>query len=534
MQRGLYFAAAFAGEHIAATEFVVGALFVSLGAGAFDVLVGLILGNLLAVLSWTLVCAPIAVQTRLTLYWYLRQIIGPAAMVVYNIVNAVMYCALGGAMITVAASALRIPFGIPDQVKWYPEDLRFVLVVFGIGAVVVLLAVLGFKRLAQFSTVCSPWMIVMFAVGALATLPMIGQVRDWSSLWQILNTQVWRGPEGPGHSIGFWHITAFAWACNLGMHLGLTDMAMFRYARRPAYGLYSATGMFLGHYVSWVCAGIMGAAAAIALSKPLVSLDSGSVATTALGSLGAVVVVIAGWTTANPMLYRSGLAFQVVSPGWARWKVTLIAGLITTTFACSPFIFTKMLDFIVFYGLTLMPIGTIVVVEHWLFPRLGWTQFWTARKGLLVNWPAMIAWLVPLVLGFLAVGLGWIHLFFLFIPVWFATAILYVILAAFAGARQPLPPLAAVPRSKPPVAIDVPTRPATGTIARVRYVAAGIIAVLSLAGCLAAGFWIFWAGRDAARLSQAITWMYWLSAAYFLSSTVWLSDNEKRRTSISD
>jgi NCS1 family nucleobase:cation symporter-1 len=48
LQRGLYFAAAFAGEHIAATEFVIGALFVSLGAGAYDVLVGLILGNLLA------------------------------------------------------------------------------------------------------------------------------------------------------------------------------------------------------------------------------------------------------------------------------------------------------------------------------------------------------------------------------------------------------------------------------------------------------------------------------------------------------
>ena len=55
LQRGMYFAAAFAGEHIAATEFVIGALFVSLGAGAYDVLVGLILGNLLAVLSWTLI-----------------------------------------------------------------------------------------------------------------------------------------------------------------------------------------------------------------------------------------------------------------------------------------------------------------------------------------------------------------------------------------------------------------------------------------------------------------------------------------------
>ena len=47
----------FSGEHIAATEFVIGALFVSLGATVYDVLVGLLVGNLAAVLSWTLVCA---------------------------------------------------------------------------------------------------------------------------------------------------------------------------------------------------------------------------------------------------------------------------------------------------------------------------------------------------------------------------------------------------------------------------------------------------------------------------------------------
>lgn len=49
---GGYFAASFAGEHVAATEFVIGALFVIWGASASDVVVGLLLGNLLAVLSW--------------------------------------------------------------------------------------------------------------------------------------------------------------------------------------------------------------------------------------------------------------------------------------------------------------------------------------------------------------------------------------------------------------------------------------------------------------------------------------------------
>ena len=60
-------------------------------------------------------------------------------------------------MITVSASAVRLPFGIPAQTKWYPEDMRFVLLVLVVGAVVVTLAILGFKRLAQFAVVCSPW-----------------------------------------------------------------------------------------------------------------------------------------------------------------------------------------------------------------------------------------------------------------------------------------------------------------------------------------------------------------------------------------
>ena len=44
----------YAGEHTAGTELMIGPLFVAAGVSAFDLLVGLLLGNLLAVLSWTL------------------------------------------------------------------------------------------------------------------------------------------------------------------------------------------------------------------------------------------------------------------------------------------------------------------------------------------------------------------------------------------------------------------------------------------------------------------------------------------------
>ena len=43
------------------------------GASAFDLVVGLLLGNLLAVATWRFLTAEIATQKRLTLYYQLRR-----------------------------------------------------------------------------------------------------------------------------------------------------------------------------------------------------------------------------------------------------------------------------------------------------------------------------------------------------------------------------------------------------------------------------------------------------------------------------
>ena len=53
LQGWKWFAALMAGEHVAATEFVIGPLFVIHGVAAVDLVIGLLIGNLLAVLSWT-------------------------------------------------------------------------------------------------------------------------------------------------------------------------------------------------------------------------------------------------------------------------------------------------------------------------------------------------------------------------------------------------------------------------------------------------------------------------------------------------
>ena len=534
LQPGRYFAASYGGEHVAGTEFVIGALFVAWGATASNIFLGLLIGNLLAVLTWTFVCAPIAVQTRLTLYWYLRRIAGPVTTTIYNILNAVLFCILAGCMITVSASAIRIPFGIPEQTKWYPEDVRFIVVAVLVGAVVVMLAILGFKRLAQFAEVCVPWMFLMFIAGAIVMLPGLAQkvlghpIGGFADFWELANKSIWTGVRPDGKPpIGFWHVAAFAWICNLAMHGGLSDMALLRYARKASYGLYSAFGMFLGHYLAWVCAGIMGAASALVVGKTISQMDAGGVAWQALGASGIIAVVLAGWTTSNPTLYRAGLAFQAVTPGWPRWLVTLVAGIVTTIMACFPFVFVYLLNFVALYGLLLMPVGAIVFVEHWIFPRIGLTQYWAARKNLVFSWPALFSWGIAIAVAIALRMTGTMHEFFVFLPTWFLTAILYTVFAAMAGAREHLPVLVLQPVGKAARAPggQKPAVKKTNTAARVW----GIVALGSLIVCLVLSIWVYVSGGEQYQQNMATfkSILIWPTLIHFIAGTIWAAKKDK-------
>jgi NCS1 family nucleobase:cation symporter-1 len=534
LQPGRYFAASYGGEHIAGTEFVIGALFVAWGATASNIFWGLLVGNLLAVLTWTFVCAPIAVQTRLTLYWYLRRIAGPVTTTIYNVLNAVLFCILAGCMITVSASAVRIPFGIPEQTQWYPQDFRFIVIAILVGAVVVTLAILGFKRLAQFAEVCVPWMFFMFIAGAIAMLPGLAQkilghpIAGLQDFWAIANKSIWTGVRPDGSKpIGFWHVAAFAWICNLAMHGGLSDMALLRYAKKASYGLYSAFGMYLGHYLAWVCAGIMGAAAAIVVGRSITQMDAGGVAWQALGVSGIIAVTLAGWTTSNPTLYRAGLAFQAVTPGWPRWLVTLVAGIVTTIMACFPFVFTYLLNFVALYGLLLMPVGAIVFVEHWIFPKLGLTQYWVARKNLIFSWPALFSWGIAIAIAMVLRMTGTMHEFFVFLPTWFITAILYTLFASMAGAREKLPELVIQSVSKAARA------PAEQKSAVKKADTAvwfwGIVALASLVVCLVLPIWVYFSSPDAYE-KNLVTFksiLIWPTLINFVSATAWAIKKEK-------
>jgi purine-cytosine permease-like protein len=217
-----------------------------------------------------------------------------------------------------------------------------------------------------------------------------------------------------------WHVIFFSWVANAAMHLGMSDLTILRYARKWQYGFASAVGMFLGHYVAWIASGVLYAAAH--------SDAPGVVAYEAIGIAGAICVVIAGWTTANPTLYRAGMALQVAS-GWSRWKVTLLAGAITTAAALFPALVMKLLDFVALYGLVLIPMGAVILADFYFIPKLGMQSFYAEKKKIDFNIAAGATWFAMLGLALFLNLFYKIELYFLPLPIWILSLGVYLLLS---------------------------------------------------------------------------------------------------------
>ncbi|MDO5968770.1 hypothetical protein Q4Q35_03035 [Flavivirga aquimarina] len=447
LHKWTHFLGLYAGEHVAATEFVIGATFVALGAKTMDILLGLLIGNILAILSWSLITTPIAVETRMSLYTYLNKIAGDKMTKLYNWANVIIFTVISAAMITVSSTAVRFAFDIPAQLNWYPTNLWFVLVVLIVGIVVVFVAIFGFNAVSKFSGICAPWLFVMFTSGALVLMPalsleVIGKsmLGGWEDFMAIGNQSIWTGTNSNGESgIGLLEVIGFAWAANTITHFGLIDMALFRYAKKKTYGWTTSSGMLFGHYIAWIAAGIMGAGTAVLVGKSIVALDPGDVAYYALGWSGFVIVIVAGWTTANANLYRAGLAAQAIFTQYSRKTTTLVVGLVTVIVACFPFVFTQILPLLTYAGLLVVPVGAIVFAEHQIFPRIGLTRYWSSYRQLTTSTPAITSWGLGLIFGFGLDFLNVMSFYYLFIPTWIFTILIYTLLASKFGAKDKYP-----------------------------------------------------------------------------------------------
>jgi purine-cytosine permease-like protein len=428
------FVGMYAGEHTAGTELMIGPLFVAAGVSAYDVVVGLLVGNLLAVASWVFMCAPIATRARLTLYFQLENICGRKLVTLYDLANGVMFCFLAGAMVTVSATALGVWFHFPMPAlnDLYPNSVGWVLAVLVCGAMIVVVAAYGYEIVAKVGEVAAPWMVLVFiAFGLVGFRQFIdatgAHVASLSDVWKLASTQICKGGDPlPGQTkFTFWHVMFFAWFCNMAMHIGMSDLSVLRFAKKSWYGIASGTGMFLGHYLAWLAAAIL-YAFQLHQDPSNTKVLPGPLAYQAAGLTGLICVIIAGWTTANPTIYRAGLAFQAVVPKASRFWVTILTGAVATVAGMFPAITMRLLDFVALYGLLLMPMGAVIFVDFWLIRKFGLQSSYAQRSGATFNWAAGAAWLVTLAVAFVLVKYAGLQIFFVSLPGWFIAATLYL------------------------------------------------------------------------------------------------------------
>ncbi|MEN6428793.1 MAG: hypothetical protein ABFE13_25880 [Phycisphaerales bacterium] len=498
----------YAGEHTAGTELMIGPLFVAAGVSAFDVVVGLIAGNVLAVLSWVFLCAPIATRARLTLYYQLEKICGRQLVTLYNLANGVMFCFLAGAMVTVSATALGVwfKFPMPALSDLYPNSVGWVVAVLAVGALISLVAAYGYEVVSKVANIAAPWMVLVFiAFGLIGLRQFINatgtEVSNLSDVWTLAKTHIWKGGDPqPGQvKFTFWHVMFFAWFCNMAMHIGMSDLSVLRFAKKSWYGVASGTGMFLGHFLAWLAASVL-YAFQLHQDPTNTKVLPGPLAYQAAGLAGLICVIIAGWTTANPTIYRAGLAFQAVIPKSSRFRVTLITGLIATIAAMFPAIAMRLLDFVALYGMVLMPMGAVVFVDFWLIPKLGLRGSYAEVSGKPSNWAAGLAWIVTVAACLAAISsIGRSSMWFVSLPGWFLAAGLYVGLSVFYQKHWD-------------------ERPATLTIARVVSWTSLVVLILFAV--------LFMTGRTS--LEQAKWIMMLATVVWFASASLWMWKEPKK------
>lgn len=371
----------FISRHTAGTEFAIGPLFVANGATAIDVVVGLLIGNILATLSWRFLVAPLATSQRLTAYYAMELVVGKHLMLVYDILACVLLAGLAGAMFTVSATAFGAISDVPmpELDDWLPSSWAFVGIVIGCGLVTTVVAAFGFTYVATFGELMTPVLIAGIIYLCVQSLQMLG-INDECGFWCIMTEKVYADekvdPNLP--TFGFGRCLAFAWFVDLQLHIGQNDLSLLRFAKSPNIGWASAggksavrksllhhscgimqlkpiyirvnalpdhqtiLGMFIGHYFAWIVAGLMYAVQLQETGET--SVAPGPIANLVGGGFGICIIVIAGWSTANPVLYSSGLALQHMFPQIRAWLSTIIVGILATVAACFPGLTNKIME----------------------------------------------------------------------------------------------------------------------------------------------------------------------------------------------
>jgi len=119
--------------------------------------------------------------------------------------------------------------------------------------------------------------------------------------------------------------------------------------------------------------------------------------------------------------------------------------------------------------------------------------------------------------------LGWIHLFFLAIPVWILTAVLYTVLAAASGAKESLPELQEPVKPVTPAHRKILTKRVGGR--KTPAYGAGLLAIACLLMIL---FFAYCTFESYILHTEFVAHLVWLTAVYFAAAITWANSRGRK------
>jgi len=183
--------------------------------------------------------------------------------------------------------------------------------------------------------------------------------------------------------------------------------------------------------------------------------------------------------------------------------------------------------------LMLAPIGAVIVTEHWIFPRIGFTRYWSYYRKNTTNFAAVITWIASLFLALYLERSGTLHLFFLLTPIWFFATLLYIGLASVMGARGVYSEAADMEAAEKQRQMEekaflendsAKAAEMSAKNTNTSFLVARLTAYLSLLACAAMSVQVYLGGD----LNWFRTWLIAPTLIYFVSATVWISQKEKQ------
>ncbi|MDH4619356.1 cytosine permease [Brevibacillus sp. AY1] len=256
------------------------------------------------------------------------------------------------------------------------------------GLFVTLIVIFGFKWLSWTAKIAVPGFLLVIAYG-------IYQVLKGHQLGDLIASP----PPGPALSIGV-AATMVAGGYMIG---AIVTPDMSRYCRNGKDVLWmTLIGTVVGLIVNMI---------AVLMAHAVASDDVLTIIMQTTGVLGAAIVIFATVKINDINLYASSLGITAAIDSFFRKKVnrgmvTLVIGVIGTLLSVLG-ILDKFVNFLVFLGIFVPPVGGIMVVDYFILKRHRKILDETREKGLLpdtaegLNPITIIAWILGSATGYL-------------------------------------------------------------------------------------------------------------------------------------